>query len=122
MPRNKPKIFEQLELLIETWNLRLEREGLGIIGRKPNPYQSGCTGHDRITREAKTQYYQSLSSHTARYAFKNPLDSIVMHLVSDGMSLVDVAKELKKHRKSRTPRTIGLIVRRYEKLWGIRRG
>ncbi len=117
MPLNQNK----LKMLQDRWEARLAKEGLGPARRSPNPYQSGTTGHDKITRQAKVQYYQMLSSHTARYAFNKPLDSVVMQLVAEGNSYVEVSKELKSlnYRRRTTARTISKIVKHYEKLWGI---
>ncbi len=119
MPFQKPINSKKVKELMERWEARLVREGLAPASRVGNPYQSGSIGHDSITRQAKTQYYQMLSSHTANHNFDSKLDSFVMQRVAEGRSFVEVAKELKTIRKSRTPRTIGRIVRRYEKLWRI---
>jgi hypothetical protein len=115
----KPLNPAKIKQLQGKWESLLAKEGLAPARRAPNPYSSGTVGHDRITRDAKVQYYQMLSSHTNNHHFESNLEGIVMHLVSQGKSFVEASKELKRFRKSRTPRTIGRIVRRYEQLWRI---
>lgn len=71
-------------------------------------------------REAKLQYFQTLCAHFYRTEFPNPVDKLVMAMVSDGRSIKFIVFELSRSGHPTHRQTIRFIIRRYEHLWGIR--
>lgn len=118
----KPFSTKKLQKLYATWEKRLEVEGLGVVGRQPNPYQSGTVGHDSITRSAKTAYYRAMTAAAKNHKrYDSAVDRVVMTMIADGASLVRVTQELQRLKMVPKNRcAVRFIIRKYEERWGIR--
>lgn len=118
------KEFKALEVL---WERRLSKSGFvdaekslradrALKQRSSNAYRQMSA----LNREIKAVYFQKICDHVLTTAFKNSTDEKIMTLFSEGKKRTQIAFILKpKSRRFRE--TVGLIIRRYEHIWGLRR-
>jgi hypothetical protein len=105
--------------LLRAWEQILAKEGLSVIGREPNPYQSGTVGHDPITREAKAEYYRLMSAFTRTKRMATKIDRIIMDKIVDGSSYVDVSRHLKQLKLYVDRKDVRKVVAKYEQRWKV---
>lgn len=113
--------------LSKEWEKRLESEGLADIekdlGASLTLKQNSGNVYrqmDPDRREAKELYFQQLSSCLHFASFDNEVDRIVMSLKAEGARITDICRFLWIAGRSRYRRTVRLIIRKYEVVWGVR--
>jgi hypothetical protein len=122
---------EEFKKLQKYWYTVLEQHGFKDIEKISNDNfvlvsnAKDCYRHngDELLRKAKEDYYRLMthaveSEHTV---FKSEIDRYIMYRHSQGALIKEIVDELVGYGKKRDRKTVGNTIRRYEKLWGLRR-
>lgn len=123
----------QFETLKAEWEKKLKESGFedaeADIGgerhlkqRASNPYAHRYRCEEELPRESKLTYFLLIAQMCAREQdFKDTSDRLIMERTSEGWTITEISKELKKRALFKHNRdTIRYIRRRYEAKWGIR--
>lgn len=123
------KYWETAEFreLAEKWEEKLEHDGLVDIEK--------CLKQERVLRqsssnvyrqmegtrrEAKEIYFRELGKSLRSASFDSYVDLIVMTMRAEGAKIVEICDALARNGTRRYRRTVRLIIRKYENMWGIR--
>jgi hypothetical protein len=99
--------------LVAKWNIKLDAEGLGEIGRD---HVKGF-----ISSDEREEYYRLMSHHVYNQPFEDGVHRLIMTRYVSGIMLKDICKELGEKGSPRDRRTLYRVIKKYEKLWGVRR-
>ena len=111
--------FKNLE---KTWNKKLVKSGFidaERTTRSDRVLKKVSSNSHRYAKSLNKDYFQIISDNILSTEFKNETDQKIMILFADGKNRSEIAKKIKKKGK-RFRETVGLIIRRYEHIWGIK--
>lgn len=125
--RTKQKFWQTKEFkeLQEEWNKKLSGAGfkdaewsLKLKQKASNSYR----GANKLNRETKLRYYELLGIAFHAHVFEDPVEKLIMERKACGVTIKKISEELKILNEKRSHReTIGLIIEKYEIIWGIRK-
>jgi hypothetical protein len=114
---------EEYKELERKWYARLARNGFKDVEKQvgnkrvlKNP-GTNLGPYSRLKRE----YYSQVSSRIDQAQYDHKADKFIMACVAEGWTIVDICKELEKKRWKCNRKTVRLVIRKYEALWGIRK-
>lgn len=115
------KFFQTKEFreLYDAWMQKLSDSGFTDVENKAQGLKQNAANSyrqaEQIVREAKIEYFRTITRRVHDEEFSDQVDLTVMTLRGDGVSINDIARESGVHRQ-----TVRYIIRRYEHSWGLR--
>lgn len=116
---------DRFKWLQREWEIKLKESGFKDIedenGRlKQNAANSYRTSIHAVI-DGKQRYFELLGQWHHERDFKNDIERLVMQRRSEGVLIKDILMELESIGKKRHWDTVRLIIRFYERKWGIKR-
>ena len=100
------------------WDRRLKEEGLKD---KLDSIASTTYGKaSELERETRREYYLIVERKIEHAKFSCPLHKVIMFLHSQGFNAREITFRINELGYQECYRTVGFIVRRYQKLWGLK--
>lgn len=115
------------KLLSQTWNKKLEESGFqdaeveirgdrSLKQRAVNAYRQA----PRLERETRLEYFMFLGYLAHNTMFPSQIEKYIMIRHADGATIQEIAFEIDRIGISRTTKTIGRIIRRWQMKWGVK--
>lgn len=116
--------FKELQ---DEWYARLKKAGFEdaelTIGNRQclKQFARNCYRQaNDIERENKRRYFELLSSQFQKETFSDKVERLVLMRRTEGVKIKQISVELKAMNERCHRKTIRLIIRKYERKWGIR--
>jgi hypothetical protein len=127
MPRQKFWQTQKFKELQKKWEEKLTESGFKDIehssGNLKLKTSSGYRNHKCMMSQeeidAKSEYYRVLGQRHHEEIYTDPVAFYVMDRKADGVSVVQIMKELKEQGLKNSWPTVRKILRCYEAKWGI---
>jgi len=119
---------DSFKKLQQKWYEKLKKSGFDdaerVVGDELKLKQRATNAYvqaPRVVRQAKLDYYRALCEYVHREKFKNEADELIMLRRSEGITIKQISKELKKLGFKHHRQTIRYVIRKYEHRWNIKK-
>lgn len=121
----KTKTFLTLQ---REWDQKLKASGfedaeksIGGTARLKQRASNSYRGAIQVLREAKLEYYRSLTYHFHETEFSDEVERLIMERRAEGVLIKSICEQLRSMGERCHRETVRHIIRKYEIKWGMKK-